>query len=254
MATIITVINQKGGVAKSTTALSIGDILETKGASVLYIDLDAQGNLSYTLGANTSGYNVLGALQRPETAVAEIQELNSGDILPSTPSLSNADSMLTATGKEYKLKEALEVIQQNKTYDYIIIDTPPALGILTVNALTASDYAIIPAQADIFSLQGIAQLNNTIQVIQKYTNDKLQVLGIVLTRYNARATLTKELTQLLEDTASQLHTKVFKARIRENIAVKEAQAMKQKLSHYAPKSNASKDYKELVEEILKDTK
>lgn len=254
MAIIITVINQKGGVAKSTTALSIGDILETKGSNILYVDLDAQGNLSYTLGANTNGYNVLGALQRPETAPQEVQNLKNGDILPSTPSLSNADSILTATGKEYKLKEALEVIQQDQSYDFIVIDTPPALGILTINALTASDYAIIPAQADIFSLQGITQLNSTIQVIQKYTNKDLKVLGIVLTRYNARATLTRELTELLEDTARQLNTKVFKARIRENIAVKEAQAMREKLSIYAPKSNASNDYKELVTEILKDIK
>lgn len=246
---VITIINQKGGVGKSTTALALGHGLQAKEKSVLFIDLDAQGNISYTLNGNTDGYNALGILQRPETAPQEIQHTKLGDLIPSTPSLSGADNILTATGKEYKLKEALEFISKKYNYDYVIIDTPPALGILTINALTASDYAIIPAQADIYSLQGITQLNNTIQVVKKYTNQKLEILGIVLTRYNARATLTKELTDLLEDTAKQLDTKVFKTRIRENIAVKEAQAVKQNLYTYAPKSNASKDYTDLIDEI-----
>ncbi|WP_332060208.1 ParA family protein [Streptococcus canis] len=246
---VITVINQKGGVGKSTTALALGHGLQAKGKSVLFIDLDAQGNISYTLNGNTDGYNALGILQRPETAPQEIQRTGLGDVIPSTPALSGADSILTATGKEYKLKEALEYISKAYSYDHVIIDTPPALGILTINALTASNYAIIPAQADIYSLQGITQLNNTIQVVKKYTNPKLKVLGIVLTRYNARATLTRELTDLLEKTAKDLDTKVFKTRIRENIAVKEAQAVKQSLYNYAPKSNASKDYTDLIDEI-----
>jgi len=249
---VITVINQKGGVGKSTTALALGHRLQAKGRSVLFIDLDAQGNISYTLNGNTDGYNALGILQRPETAPQEIQHTELGDIIPSTPALSGADSILTATGKEYKLKEALEVISKAYKYDYVVIDTPPALGVLTINALTASNYAIIPAQADIYSLQGITQLNNTIQVVKKYTNPDLKVLGIALTRYNARATLTRELTDLLEKTAMQLETKVFKTRIRENIAVKEAQAVRQNLYEYAPKSNASKDYTALVEEIEAD--
>lgn len=249
---VITVINQKGGVGKSTTALALGHGLQEKGQSVLFIDLDAQGNISYTLNGDTDGYNALGILQRPETATQEIQRTELGDIIPSTPALSGADSILTATGKEYKLKEALEVISKTYNYNYVVIDTPPALGVLTVNALTASNYAIIPAQADIYSLQGITQLNNTIQVVKKYTNPDLKVLGIVLTRYNARATLTRELTELLEKTAMQLETKVFKTRIRENIAVKEAQAVRQNLYEYAPKSNGSRDYKALTQEVLTD--
>lgn len=246
---VITIINQKGGVGKSTTALALGHGLQAKGENVLFIDLDAQGNISYTLGGDTAGYNSLGILQRPETAGNEIQRTGLGDVIPSTPALSGADNILTATGKEYKLKEALEFISKKYKYDYVVIDTPPALGILTINALTASDYAIIPAQADIYSLQGIAQLNNTIQVVKKYTNPKLKVLGIVLTRYNARATLTKELTGLLESSAMELETKVFKTRIRENIAVKEAQAVRQNLYEYAPNSNGSKDYTALTQEV-----
>ena len=176
---IYAIINQKGGVGKSTTALAIGAGLKIKGCSVLYIDLDAQGNLSYTLGATTQGYNAMGVLQRPETAVQEVQHLPQGGIIASSPALAGADTILTETGKEFRLKEALENLSTN--YDYCIIDTPPALGILTINALTACNGAIIPAQADIYSLQGISQLGNTLQTVKKYCNPSLAVLGIVLT-------------------------------------------------------------------------
>lgn len=249
-ATIIAVVNQKGGVAKSTTAQNVGHCLMAKGNDVLYIDLDAQGNLSYTLKANTDGYNVLGALERPETAVKEIQKTDLADILPSTPALSGADSILTAVGKEYKLKECIAQIERSCNYDYIIIDTPPALSILTINALTASQFVVIPAQADIYSLQGITQLKSTIDVVKKYTNPNLKVLGIALTRYNARATLTKELTSMVKETAKELNTVVFKTVIRENVAIKESQAVRQNLLKYAPKSNGAIDYKELTDEII----
>ena len=153
----IAIINQKGGVGKSTTALAIGAGITLKGHSVLYIDLDAQGNLSYSIGADTQGYNAFGVLERPETIRSEIQHTPQGDIIASSPRLAGADKLLEATGKEYRLKEALETLQS--IYEYCIIDTPPALGILTINALTACNGAIIPAQADIYSLQGISQLN-----------------------------------------------------------------------------------------------
>lgn len=249
---VITVINQKGGVGKSTTALALGHGLMSKGHHVLFIDLDPQGNMSYTLKADTGGYNSLGALQHPETALDEIQVSSLGFVIPSTPQLVNADNILTQVGKEYKLKESIDLIENNRDFDYIIIDTPPALGILTVNALTASDFAIIPAQADIYSLQGVYQLSETIQVIQKYTNPQLKVLGILLTRYNGRTSLSKELTNILEETAKQLGTKLFDTRIRENIAVKEAQAVKQNLFKYAPRSNASNDYLSLLDELKEE--
>ena len=146
MSKALAIINQKGGVGKSTTALAIGAGLSLKGYSVLFIDLDAQGNLSYTLGADTKGYNAMGVLERPETAKEEIQHTPQGDIIASSPKLAGADKLLEETGKEYRLKEALDSLQG--AYDYIIVDTPPALGILTINALTACTGAIIPAQAE----------------------------------------------------------------------------------------------------------
>lgn len=245
---IYSIINQKGGVGKSTTALAIGAGLSLKGYSVLYVDLDAQGNLSYTMGASTQGYNAMGVLQRPETAKAEVQHTEQGDIIASSPALAGADAVITETGKEYRLKEALDSL--SGLYDYCIIDTPPALGILTINALTACSGAIIPAQADIYSLQGISQLNSTVQTVKRYCNPSLSILGIVLTRYNGRSIIRREVAEMLEQTAESLNTKLYNAIIRECTALVEAQATKQNIFTYAPRSNATADYKALVAEIL----
>lgn len=249
MSKAIAVINQKGGVGKSTTALAIGAGLSLKGYSVLFIDLDAQGNLSYSLGADTKGYNAMGVLERPETAKEEIQHTPQGDIIASSPKLAGADKLLEETGKEYRLKEALESLQG--AYDYIIVDTPPALGILTINALTACTGAIIPAQADIYSLQGIGQLNSTIETVKKYCNPSLSIMGIVITRFNGRSIIRREVAEMLEHTADQLHTKLYSSKIRECTALVEAQATKQNIYSYAPRSNATADYKALVDEIIK---
>jgi len=249
MSKALAIINQKGGVGKSTTALAIGAGLSLKGYSVLFIDLDAQGNLSYTLGADTKGYNAMGVLERPETAKAEIQHTPQGDIIASSPKLAGADKLLEETGKEYRLKEALESLQG--AYDYIIVDTPPALGILTINALTACTGAIIPAQADIYSLQGIGQLNSTIETVKKYCNPSLSIMGIVITRFNGRSIIRREVAEMLEHTADHLHTKLFSSKIRECTALVEAQATKQNIYSYAPRSNATADYKALVDEILR---
>ena len=249
---VIAVINQKGGVGKSTTALALGAGLSLKGYKVLFIDLDAQGNLSYTLGASIKGYNAMGVLQRPETIKEEIQHTGQADIIASSTALAGADTVLTETGKEYRLKEALELIKAD--YDYCIIDTPPALGILTVNALTACKGAVIPAQADIYSLQGIAQLNSTIETVKKYCNSSLSIMGIVLTRYSSRAIISREVTEMIEQTAQSLNTKVFNTRIRECTALKEAQAVKENIFTYAPKSNATADYTALINEILGEEK
>lgn len=245
----ITIINQKGGVGKSTTAHAIGAGLSIKGYKVLFIDLDAQGNLSYTLNADTRGYNALGVLERPQTIKEEIQQIGNIDILASSPNLAGADNIINQTGKEYRLKEALELVKD--IYDYCVIDTPPALGIVTINALTASTGAIIPAQADIYSLQGISQLNQTIEAVKRYCNPNLYIMGIVLTRYSKRMIIRREVAEMLEETAKDLNTKLYNTKIRESIALVEAQAMKEDIYTYAPKSNATEDYMTLTEEIIK---
>lgn len=249
---VIAVINQKGGVGKSTTCLALGAGLSLNKYKILYVDLDAQGNLSYTLNASTNGYNVMEVLQSPETISNQIQHLCDLDVVASSSALSLADTVLIQTGKEYRLKEALAFIKDK--YDYVIIDTPPALGILTINALTACNGIVIPAQADIFSLQGISQLSGTIDTVKKYCNNSLKILGILLTRYNLRSIISKEIAQMLSKTASDLNTKLFNTKIRECISLKEAQVVRQNIFSYAPKSNACADYYAFIQEFLNEEK
>lgn len=244
----IAVINQKGGVGKSTTSNAIGAGLFQRGYKVLFIDLDAQGNLSYSMKCENKPLSSLEVLTGTATAKEATLTTPQGDIIPASPALASADTIITDTGREYRLKEALEPLKGD--YDYIIIDTPPALGTLTINALTACDSVIIPAQADIYSLQGIGQLNQTIQTVKRYCNSDLTIKGIVITRYSPRAVLTRDMTDLLEDTAKQLNTKVFASRIRECIALKEAQASQIDIFTYNPRSNAGIDYKALLEEMI----
>ena len=250
---IITIINQKGGVGKSTTALVFGASLLNKGYKVLFVDMDAQGNLSNTLNADCAGLtglSVLEMLNGSVSALQAIQKTENGDVIASSPALAAADTVLINVGKEFRLAESLESIQDQ--YDYVVIDTPPALGILTVNALTAATGCIIPAQADIYSIQGIGQLYKTISTIRKYCNHDLKVYGMLLTRFNPRTIISKDISEMLSDEAEKLGTKVYKSRIRECTALKEAQALHETIYQYAPKSNAAFDYDDFVDEFLED--
>lgn len=241
---ITAILNQKGGVGKSTTAAAIAAGLRLEGKTTLLIDLDAQRNLTYTTGAKESPA-ILETLLNGADIRDAIQDTQQGAVIAGCKGLSGADAYLTQTGKEYRLKEALKGL----IFDEIIIDTPPALGILTINALTAADRAIIPAQADVFSIQGIAQLKDTITAVKKYTNPGLIVSGILLTRYNARATLTRKIDEMAQQLAGTLQTRVYNTRIRENISVKEAQMLQKDIFTYAPRSKAAEDYKALIEEL-----
>ena len=225
MSKVYTITNQKGGAGKTTTALAVAAGLSLKGYSVLSIDLDAQSNMTYTAGAKADGATALGVLTGEIRAGDAIQKTESGGIIPASKALAGADAFITDTGKEYRLKEALEPIRGE--YDYIIIDTPPALGILTINALTACDSVIIPAQADIYSLQGIEQLAETMKPVKKYTNP-----------------------ELAQQIAGKLGTKLFRATIREAVAVKEAQISQQSLYSYAPKAKVTEDYSRFIAELL----
>lgn len=253
MAKVITVINQKGGVGKTTTAHAIGAWLQrTKEKKVLFIDLDQQGNLTYATGASNSNYNSLKLLINGSLDAKKIQHTSSGfSVIPSDPALANIDMILTETGKEYRLKEALKGL---KDYDYVVIDNPPSMNVIMINALTASDFAIIPAQADIFSLQGITQLGKSLDAVKSYTNKDLNVLGIVLTRHNGRTILSRDILEVIEDTAKQLKTKVYSQTIREAVAVKEAQATRKDIFSYDAKSNASQDYDALMQTIWTEIK
>jgi len=249
MSKIISVANQKGGVGKSTTAHALGIGLKGRGSKVLFVDLDPQGNLSYTMEAQAglpSAYEMMTHRAEPADCV---QHLPQGDLIAGGGMLSSADMELNQTGKEFRLREGLT--QLRDSYDYIVIDTPPALGVLTVNALAASDWLLIPAQADIYSLQGIGQLYATIDAVRTYCNPELKISGILLTRHNNRAVLSRDLTDLIIDTARQFDARVYSTVIRECIALKEAQASCTDIFSYGPKSNAAIDYEEFLDEFLR---
>lgn len=243
---VIAIVNRKGGVGKTATAQALGAGLTRKGYKVLYIDLDSQTNLSYGLGADLKKASSMDILTGEAAAKEAIQTTQQGDIIPGAETLAGADQIIDGTGKEYRLKEALDGL----AYDYIIIDTPAQLGTLTVNALTAADSVIIPVQAEIYSLQGIGQLNKTIEAVKKYCNPALDIRGILITRYNARAIISRDMQSNLEDAAAQLNTKLYRTPIRECVSIKEAQAQQQDIYSYAPKSNASKDYADFLEEFM----
>ena len=246
---VYAIINQKGGVGKSTTAAALWAGLSLKGYKALAVDLDAQANLSFIVGADTSGKTALSLLTGEAPAAETIQRLEAGDIIPASKNLAGIDAVIEGTGREYRLKEALEPIKTR--YDYIVLDTPPQLGMMTINALTACNSVIIPAQADILSLQGIEQLAQTMQPVKKYCNPGLDIAGILLTRYNSRAALTRDLTEYTQQLAEKLNTRVFSNPIREGIAVKEAQINRRTLFDYAPKAKATEDYTAFIEDLIK---
>lgn len=249
---IISITNQKGGVGKTTTAQAMGAILTEKEYKVLLVDLDPQGNLSYSVNADTEN-NTLYELLKKEVLVEDtIQKTSTADIIPANILLSGAEQEFTKTGREYLLAEILLPLRSK--YDFIIIDTPPALSILTINAFTASDKIIIPMGADMFSLQGVGQLGNTISQVKKYCNKNLSVEGILLTRYNPRTLLSKDLAQIVSDVATKLESKVFKTYIRSSISIQEAQTEQENIFKYAPDANAQLDYKKFVEEFIKENK
>ena len=248
---VITVANQKGGAGKTTTAAALWWYLNDHGKPTLGIDLDAQGNFSYCTGADADQEpNIYDVLEGEDINKA-IQTVGGGDVIPSTYSLNSADVSLTGKGKATRLKKALTGL--SKHYDYVVVDTEPHLGILSINALTASDRVIIPTQADVFSLQGIKQLWQNIRDVKKAgLNPSLSVDGLLLTRYNKRALLSQEVKEILEATAQKMETRLYKTAIRESISVKESQLSKASIFKATPKSNAAADYEAFVLEFLQN--
>lgn len=250
----IAIVAQKGGVGKSTSAYALGaGLMKYHGARVLFVDMDAQGNLSRTMEADNTGdtgADVLGVLTGRASAEDAIQRTPHGDIIASSPALAGADSeaALTKVGREYRLRKALEAV--SGAYDYCIVDTPPQLSILVINALVACQKTIIPAQADDYSLDALSRLRETIEVVQTYCNPSLQVDGILLTRFNGRAVLSREIADMMEQAAEGLNTRLYTTRIRECTALKEAQALREDIYSYSPRSNAARDYKAVIDELI----
>lgn len=245
---VVTITNQKGGVSKTTTAHAIGAYLSKHKKKVLLVDLDSQANLTYITGVKCVDKSSSDVLLDPMVIKEAMQEINPLLwIVPADPQLSNVcNELINKTGREYKLKEALKGL----SFDYVIIDSPPALSLLTINALTASNEIVVPIQADVLSLKSLKELSETIGAVKKYTNKSLKLSGVLLARYNPRSILTKDMTKAIENACSILGTKLYKAKIREAVAIKEAQAKKTDIFSYAPDSKVAEDYKEFIKEFI----
>ena len=211
-----------------------------------------QGSLSYTMGANTTGRGLYEVMREEATASELIQKTTQGDTLPSTILLSAADMEFTSTGREWILDSILEPIKEK--YQYIIIDSPPTLGILTINALTACTDVIIPMGADIYSLQGLNQLYTTIGKVRKFCNRDITIAGLLMTRYNNRTILSRDIKDGIEAKSKELNATMYNTVIREGVAIKEAQTQQQCLFEYAPTSNPAQDYMSFIEEYLAQEK
>ena len=253
MAKIITFANQKGGVGKTTTAHIVAIGLAKRGFKVLACDLDPQANLSSVLGINIDDDNVVSIYElfEGECDIKDaIVSTESGvDLLVGSLMMSGADRKYSATGDEYKIKEALEKVK--KTYDYIIIDTPPALGVMSLNALAATDYLTVVMTPDYFSSKGLSQLQGTVETTRKYlSNPKLKINGLLLTRCD-RTNLSTVINDDIEAVAKSLNSKIYKSKIRQGVAIRESQYLE--MSIYDMKdSGVMDDYESFIDELLKE--
>lgn len=250
---VIAVASRKGGVAKTTTAACLADYLGRQGKKVLAIDLDPQANLSTTALA---GYDkrslgtldfMRGSLLRD--VVRKSANDTNYDFIGAGPALTRAESEFsTMPGWDKKLRKALA---KAKDYDYVVLDTPPAMGLLTYNALVAADYVVICCQADIFSLDGLAELYDNIDAVRVETqNDRLDIAGVLLTKYNERLNTSKQIVEGFQRLTDTKGTRLFEAKIRNNVAVVDSQMNHKSLFDYS-KSTAREDYEAFAKELLK---
>lgn len=246
MSKVISISNHKGGVGKTTSAINIGAGLNKLKKRVLLIDLDPQANLSQSLGVVEPERTIYGAL-RGEYKLQPIEIVKGLDIIPSTLDLSGAEiEMSGEAGREYILKELIDPIRSN--YDFIIIDSPPSLGLLTINAFTSSDEILIPLQAQYLALQGLTKLMEVIEKIQRRLNKDLKLGGVFITQYDKRKVLNRDVVETIE---AHFKKDVFKTKIRDNVALAEAPAQGLDIFRYNSKSYGAEDYLKLSKELLK---
>lgn len=247
---IIAIANQKGGVGKTTTAINLSAALAKSGKRVLLIDIDPQGNSSLTFldprEVEYSIYELLTDPSIPPEAVIKHTRLGGLDILPSRISLAKFESKLIGEfDAPFRLKDRLEPLHPN--YDFILIDTPPTLGLITVNALVASDYLIIPIQSSYFALEGTDDLLETVEKVKARPNPKLQVLGIVITLHDKRTTLARDIFEQIKQVFGE---KVFTTVISRSIRLEESPAYKETIFTFAPQSSGAVEYSSLCEEVI----
>src|SRR5438034_5255909 len=248
---VIAFANQKGGVAKTTTTLNLGVAFAERGLKVLCIDLDPQGNLTMSQGMNPdaierSMFDVL-AHRLPIEEVIEPREI---DVAVASIDLAGAELALSSQiGRERTLQKALEPIRSR--YDYILIDTPPSLGLLTINAFVAATGVIVPVQTEYLSLRGLVQLENTLEMVRENLNPEVSIIGIVPTMYDTRVTHSREADEILRENFGDL---VYNTRIRKTIRYAEAPVQGSSVLAYDPGSEAAELYRDLAKEVLRGQK
>lgn len=253
MSTVIALTNQKGGVGKTTTACALVDGFASRGKKVLGVDLDPQGNFGFSLGLDLESCNTIYDVFKKDVSIFDaIQHTETCDLIASDIMTSTIELEFNHSGREGLLKEALAPVLDS--YDFIIIDTPPSLNILTVNAYVVADHLLIPMSPEILSLVGVSQIKETIESVRASFNPDLNVLGILLNKFNKRTLLAREVAEIAENLAEQLGTRIFEIKIRTSVAVAEAPAQGQSILEYAPKSTSAQDFTELIDEIFKKLK
>lgn len=249
---VLAVINQKGGVGKSTTAVNLGAALGEKGYKVLLIDLDAQGNATTGVGydktqCETSTYDCLvNDDVNTEDAIAEIETKNMW-LLPATIDLAGAETKLVdEIAREFRLSDALKEVRDD--FDFVLIDCPPSLGLLTVNALAAADQLIIPIQCEFYALEGLSKIIDSKNMVKKRINPNLDIFGVVITMYDKRTTLSKDVAKEVENVFGD---KLFKTKIPRTVRISEAPSYGEPITEYDSSGKVAEAYRSLAKEVIK---